>query len=79
MRNRPQYNPINLLAFAITIGFIWGILLFIIVAIFNIPSGAYLGGIIGGLTGLSLSIVLSILNKTGHDKFLLKDEKDKDV
>ena len=78
MKNKSKYNFFKLIKFTIVIGIIFGLLSFIITEYFDISRDGFLYSIISGcIFGAIIPILLYIMNKTGVDKFLLKENRDK--
>ena len=80
MMNKAKYNFFKLIKFTIVIGIIFGLFSFIITEYFDISRDGFLYSIISGfIFGAIIPILLYIMNKTGVDKFIVKEKGDKTV
>jgi uncharacterized membrane protein YeaQ/YmgE (transglycosylase-associated protein family) len=80
MKNKANYDYSKLSKFIIIIGVIFGILSFAVTKYFDISRDGFFYSIISGfIVGAIIPLLLAIMNKKGIDKFLLKNDKDKDV
>ena len=80
MKNAPKYNFFKLIKFTILVGIIFGLLSYIITEYFDISRGGFLYSIISGfIIGALFPLLLIVMNKTGLDKFLQKENKDKNT
>ena len=80
MKNAPKYNFYKLIRFTAIAGIIFGLLSYIITEWFDISRGGFFYSIISGfIFGALFPLLLIAMNKTGLDKFLHKDSKDKNI
>ena len=76
MKNKPGYSFFKLIRFTIILGIIFGLLAYKVTEYFDISrAGFFYSTIIGLIFGAMFPLLVAIMNKTGLDKFLRKEDK----